>query len=583
MPPRRRYTQSPIVEKIQLQEAKGKEKKSSWNLIDVFGRTNATKESAGQKKSKLICNALVPFTKNRNIPLVTKSRSEHCSIDLMANKQNSFSTPDLTNIVDATQRAVDDVDDVDLDIMDIERSNSLNCSANHSFLTSRPSPPMNISSNILWSHNLSSTLVSTHDPSGINLVGANVNDYYLREDVSGYCRMAPIIRNKSPTEKSVNGLELSECKPKDSMSISHLIDNSGYCHMRPMIDQLSNKQTTNNRINVNQNDLLKNITFDRNYDVDDETISISDENFSLLSIDKTNSNRQCADENSSSGVSSDEGNVHTSISFSSFSIGMNHSMDDDEQNKIIEHDDTISLARTDSPGTPDRSLSNSFCSTKLDEKYPSYFPNDCLSTPTTNTPKRSSLYQRQNTKNNSTEAHIKRNNWKTVINKATPAKVQKQKYGKNSIENICTENSSQLMQQQKMKSIAMRKTVLCDVDANSRAEIIQLRSSTSSTSTSISSPLLRNIKSATLSSRVKTPSSSPCHCDKRSTIGKSISFVNVDTASALPSPCDGQNKCTEGAQSAGIMRFASLSRFKIDLSPWKAKFNNILQRPNVEI
>lgn len=601
---------------------------------ETLTSTTNSNDNLVQKRGKI--DIIAPYSRNRNISIIAKSRSENLNIDLLASKHNSFSTPDLTNIVDVSQHPNDNADDADLDIMDIERSNSLNCSANQ-FL-SRP-PTLNISSNILWSHNLSSTLSSNCDSSAINLVGANVNsNTLLREDLSGYCQMAPIIRNKSPplTEEMspakicpVSGLDTV-----DACSANRLIESaSGYCQMAPII-----KSTVSP---ASKADLIKNITFERKYDLEEDSFSLLE--FSLLSNDKHSSHRGSNEENSSSGVSSDEGIIYTTTT-SLNSTALNGS----QLNRMTENnesDDVESIACTESPNSPSK-LNNTlpFYTTKLDEKYPSYFPNtSCTSSPTFSSTSRQSansrdesmarkpLYERQKTKCNEPTAqstdsspstpHInyKKTIFESVI-KSTPAKVQKTKQRKGSThsivgvpiaavvpgdENRCSyhrkeknhknsENCKFKINQTNNKNPQHKpaietKNVLKNADGNAKSHSFDKNGKIQKQSSSSSPRRIYN-KCATLATRLKTPPTTPTEAkadafdfncsrngDCSTSISKSFSFDVVDGTNSSESH-------TANKDSIGILRFASLSRFrKFDFSPLKHRINNILQRPNIEI
>lgn len=582
LPPRRRFIQGAKATEEAPNEARSKR---SWNLIDVFGRGRTDPSpKAENSAARKICSALVPFAKSRNIALMPKSQSEHCSVDLLSTKHNSFSTPDLTNIVDAAHPAADDADDVDLDVMDIERSNSLNSSANQ-FLC-RP-PTLNISSNILWSYNLSSSMVSTQDQSKINLVGANVNvEQLLGEDISGYCRMAPIIKSHPPDAADCKELAESKAGVETSFHLSRLIDNSGYCRMRPVLEQGAA------RCPSDEATIASNVTFERKYELDDATFCLAD--FSLLSSDKHSSNSGVPDETSSSGVSSDEGNAHLSNSFSSLSISPNTLRE--ITSRTSQADDAISLACTNSPGTPDSVRSRHFCSTKIDEKYPSYFPNLTQSSPKPKpspadaaTPKKP-LYERQAAKTPTQPRHrrseppqhinYKQSNYKTVI-KSTPAKVQKSKQRKSSNENIYSERLSQQ---------STNKKVLAQVDGNARVDYEK----NTSTAKAASSPRRIYAKCATLAARLKTPPSTPSDApptafefkrgDSANKAGNRMSITKSYSLDVVDGAAETRPKRAEPIGSSnGIMRFATISRLrKIDFSPLKTKLNNILQRPNID-
>lgn len=613
--------------------------------MNVFGRSKMPTETVAysantndgllvQKFGKV--DSVPPYTKNRIISTMTKSRSENLNIDLLASKHNSFSTPDLTNIVDVSQQPNDDAD---LDIMDIERSNSLNCSANQ-FL-SRP-PTLNISSNILWSHNLSSTLSSNCDSSAINLVGANVNsNSILREDLSGYCQMAPIIRNKTPPsieQKSTPKIVSENGQDTvDACVANRLIETpSGYCHMAPIINQAA-KPTSNLALRA---DPCRNITFERKYEPEEDSFSLLE--FSLLSNDKHSSHRSSNEENSSSGVSSDEGVIYTTTSLNSTALNDSHLSCMAEN---IENDDVISMTCTESSTSPLNS-SLPFHTTKFDDKYPSYFPNtSCSSSPTFIKTNRKSVSihnepatkktfddrqrakpieatsQTSDSSPSPSTPHInyKKTNCKTVI-KSTPAKVQKTKQRKSSnvgtsIAAIVPGDENRCSYHRKEKNLKNSenckfkinptnndhpkpkpapiemKNVLTSADGNAKMYSFDKNVKTPKLPTS-SSPRRIYHKCATLATRLKTPPPTPndvplnsidfnCRrsggCSTLPSISKSFSSDVVDAANSI-------EPGTSNKDGISLLRFASLSRFrKIDFSPLKHKINNILQRPNVEI
>lgn len=332
----------------------------------MFGRTKTVEKLVQDENIKL-----------SNMP---KSRSENGQINLLASSKNSFSSPDLITIVEddskqSTASNRKEIDETDLEVMDIERSNSLNCSANQ-FLC-RP-PSLNISANILWSHNLSSTLSSTCDPSAINLIGANVNSFqsFLAQDLSGYCKMVPIIKrsteipitstaHKKPFERSSSTLNT------DSFKFEVFDISSDYCPMAPILNQNISEAE------AKAAELTKNITFERKFDISEDNQSAF--NFSLNSVDKSGSKRASSID-SSSGISSDEGHSQYARAFSpmvsdSIEVKPNCQL-------ATASDDAISLTYTESPpqsaNIQRTDTSFLFHSTKFDEKYPSYFPNDSI-------------------------------------------------------------------------------------------------------------------------------------------------------------------------------------------------------------
>lgn len=609
---------------IDSQKADGANKrKSSWNLKNVFSRTKAPAEKV---------NTALP-----------KARSENSKINLLACSKNSFSSPDLTNIVvdKCTQpftAKCNEIDETDLEIMDIERSNSLNCSANQ-FLC-RP-PSLNISANITASHNLSCTLSSKCDPSAINLVGANVNSSQsiLAPDLSGgYCTMAPIsvASQQKPLERISAKLNTSWAKldlPVTELAESH------YCPMRPILT-----------------DLTKNITFDRKFELTDDSLSLLDFSNRTSSIDG----------NSSSGVSSDEGATtcvsNSTVSDSVSAISENH--------VTATNDDAISLTYTESPQESEKTRSItenlfSFHQTKFDEKYPSYFPNESITIPCdSNAPsdvtkytvnnknikvlpkhrrkptsaddyhsfkKPSSEQDKTENDNNKSphEQHINitpRPSHITFTKPQTPFKVQKSKHRKNSIpensdnktelggDHQSATNENWCGQANIVKcSIAARdrnyktlppnlneKTILTHLDPNTKFESLRISKSGQRSpnqfeknANATASPRRIYNKFATLSQMKMSPATSEqmapnVLASKRSyykPLRKSLTF-NAHTTNPIGNGTEFQIPTSTASNStgSGLMRFASLTRLrKIDFSPLKMKINNILQRSNADL
>lgn len=305
------------------------------------------------------------------------NHSNQLHFDSLCNKLNSFSTPDLTNMAEAvtSNYNIIDIDDNDLEIMDIERSNSLNSAANQ-FLC-RP-PALNISSNILWSHNLSSNLSTIGDSSSVNLVGANVNtDQFLNDEQSGYCKMVSTSNSwkeesfnvsKPLSATNSNGFELST---NGCRVIEHL---SGYCEMAPIINQKDSFKKPQD-IQVKNKIIAQDIVVSskRASYHDDDNSSLLD--FSLISNGKHSSSRgSCHDENSSSGVSSDEGAIYVQNLRTAALDKVKSTLKLD-----IEHDDAISITCTESPTSPMAISATEFTQSKqkinFDDKYPSYYPN----------------------------------------------------------------------------------------------------------------------------------------------------------------------------------------------------------------
>lgn len=658
LPPRRRLISQTHSD---FENDVSKSRKSSWNLISVFGRSKCNIENTAttpplanidllaQQRRNSPIQSIAQFTKNKNISIVTKSRSEHQNLELLSKKQNSFSSPDLTNIADVSEQHQDDLDDVDLDIMDIERSNSLNSSGNQFLCRSLA---LNISSNILWSHNLSSTLSSSCDSSAINLVGANINtERFLREDLSGYCLMAPILKNNSTTNESMeiksekkNGVRMQQIK-----SIRLIDNSSGYCHMAPILKQDSCTKITHSipkstNFLVDKNEITKNITFERKYELEEDSFSLSD--FSLLSNEKHSSNRASLDETSSSGVSSDDGNIYATNSLRLNSGHTTNLLNQSPSTNITNKDNVSSLTNAESPNINSEILFP-FYSTKFDDKYPSYFPNASIGSPNQEiyknplkmSPKnaihsdtnkcltdaiystRKPLYERQKQKKSeltlsTKEKHInfKKSNYKNVI-KSPPVKVQKLKQRKSSIENIyvgspsnaitgsvkknqknsenCKFRQSHANYKNNIKQTFESKKVLTHIDPNTKPSKSQSHHNfdkNAKITSAASSPRRIYNKCATLATRLKTPpllSTDPASDSMASGgttkphISKSYSFAIVENPANQNVASTGK---TTDISAGGLMRFASLTRLKkIDFSPLKFKINNILQRTNAEM
>lgn len=395
LPPRRRILNH-VYTTIDMHavESPGKSRKSTWNLKNVFGRTKPTKTS--------------DVVKSRTSSTISNLCATDCQSNLLTKCKNSFSTPDLTNIAacsaslttKTTMTATPippnepnvktELDETDLDIMDIERSNSLNCSTSQ--FTCRP-PPLNISDNILWSHNLSLTLSSTVNSSAINLVGANVNgrDSILGGDISGYCKMAPILNTKNSHQLARTSTKnFDEPSPKPNQSL----DNSTiYCTMAPIMPK-TDVPIQPNQDHVEQN-VMKNVTFERQFDFDEDHPSTMD---CLMKSGEHSNDASLSDITSSSGVSSYDGasvtamrcvtpsDVTTTTTTTTPTPMITTAIEsrataDDQRDS----DDAISLTYTESPphsAQVSRFFNDSpfiYHSSKFDEKTPSYFPNEIVS------------------------------------------------------------------------------------------------------------------------------------------------------------------------------------------------------------
>lgn len=593
--PPRRYT--PINMPV---DNVGKNRKSSWNLKNVFGRTK-NDGSKSAKSSEVV--------KSQTTAGISKLCANECPSNLLVSGKNSFSTPDLTNIIEPAQAPTApapvskcETDETDLDVMDIERSNSLNCSTNQ--FQCRPAP-LNISDNILWSHNLSLTLSSNVDSSAINLVGANVNsrDSFLGRDISGYCRMAPIL-NKGETKQlmrtSTTYFEDQLPKP------NQLLDSSSiYCTMAPILPKIDvpvklNTETTDSNV-------LKNITFERTFDFDEERPSIFD--CSMKSIEHSN-HASLSDITTSSGISSYDGSAVALINSRSFT----------PIDTTI--DDAISLTYTETPPQSAQSFYSSsenpfiFNSSKFDEKLPSYFPNESTSpapettkyTVNVKAPKLPPKTRRKPTepvaipvnKEITEIIHIdpthfkapKKQIMKGVLKTPTSGKVHKLKQRRGSIpengahfelhptafkneNNNGSQRTYQSIEKYKSETLPHKfdtKKVLTHLDPNARYEPNRHYSFEKNPKGKPKSSPRRIYH--TLAGRLKTPPSTPTDiaADDR---------LNHSLDSAMKS-----NKAfhmANGSETSSNSLIRSWARFrKIDFSPLKTKINSIWQKSNSE-
>lgn len=579
----------------------------------MFGRT---KEISKNGKP-------IEVSKSQTTTSISKLCSNGYESNLLANCKNSFSSPDLTNIIEPNKATIPtkcDCEEIDLDVMDIERSNSLNCSSNQ--FACRPAP-LNISDNILWSHNLSLTLTSTANASAINLVGANVNgrDSFLGRDIFGYCKMAPIL-NKDDKSKLIRTSTTHFDDQLDGLDSS-----SVYCAMAPILPKfdLSTIPKIINGTPVSNN--LKNITFERTFDFDEERQSILD--CSIKSIDNSN-HASFSDITSSSGVSSYDGNA--AIMYGIRCITPTTTTSDSQEN-----DDAISLTYTESPPQSDGQSNHLrenpflFPSSKLDEKIPSYFPNVKCSTVQDTTkytvniknskeiPKNNNRHKQSEpvaipvNKESNQEAITNNNNFthlknakkqmcKGVLKTPSSGKVQKFKQRRGSItensghsehhpttiayknENWYFDNESHQTTYQMagnckndtLSASFESKQVLSHLDPNTEYQSNRHSNfEKNSKATKIkSSPSRIYTKCATLAIRLKTPPSTPTETMPDDRLNRSIDTVMRSNKNYhIPS----------GSDSSSNSLIRSWARFrKIDFSPLKTKINSIWPRPNNE-
>lgn len=571
----------------------------------MFGRSKETSKTGKP----------VEVTKSQTTASISKLCTNDYEPNSLANCKNSYSTPDLTNIVEPSKVATPvkcDCEEVDLDVMDIERSNSLNCSNNQ--FSCRPAP-LNISDNILWSHNLSVTLSSTANSSAINLVGANVNgrDSFLGRDVSGYCKMAPIL-NKGDRYKIVRTSTFEDQLNKSNEGLN---SSSVYCTMAPILPKHDLSAIPKLSFDPPVVNVIKNITFERTFDFDEEPLPSSLQECSFKSFENSN-NASLSDITTSSGVSSYDGNA---------ALMSTRCITPETPNKDRqEHDDAISLTYTESPPQtaqtgPINDNPFVFNSSKFDDKIPSYFPNETFS-PVQDTTKYTvnikntkqmtpknrrkpsapvaiPVNKESNTEIVNNLAHFKnakKQTCKGILRTPTPGKVQKFKRRgsvtentthfehhptaiayKNENEHWYHNNNNNKYPTRNCKYDTLpasfeSKKVLSHLDPNTKYESNRHASfeKNSKAAKIKSSPRRIYNKWATLATRLRTPPSTPTDTAPEDRLNCSIDTVMRSNKNYhIPVGSD--------SSSNGITR--SWVRFrKIDFSPLKTKINSIWQR-----
>lgn len=655
-----------------------KHKRSAWHIIDnVFGRSKKAGNGSGGGSG----GTLSRMRGQRSDELHISRSTTTTQIDIMCNKQNSYSTPDLTNIVETASSSynVIDTDSHDLEIMDIERSNSLNSAANQ-FLCRQPS--LNVSSTILWSHNLSSNLSTIADFSTVNLVGANVNaEHFLTdndddtETISTQlepCAIAAVHLEQSNMNETCDVTALNQTARRV------IEDVSGYCQMAPILmsgskskDSLrdstpftmgkqSNGQLTDDIITVS-----KRISYHDNGDGS----SLLD--YSLISNERNDSNRASThEENSSSGISCDEGIASAQSSHTSTFDSIPAALRLD-----IEPDDGISITCTESPSspmaisplefilsplapsTPPTPPSVQMRKNKFDEKYPSYFPNSnhmysgpidivkpaknqhlntnsCpnarkLSTNKMfikNTPSKKQLCSTikgvnssnsgggsSNHNNNSTKKATKQREHSIGNDENSPILTRTQKF-KLKKQNLMRSHSSvsstsatlhhtaidaQIGQHKlkaktksniEMKRIGRSISPLCDgrIEPVPRASTLPHNTTAKAMKQcdvgglrkAPSSPRYLYRKCASFAQRMTSSSPTPS-IDIVDSGNEDSSAMEKSSTESMIGQTTKANGNNQGNNSGGFRRFATLTRLrKLDFSPLKVKFNNILQRQN---
>lgn len=606
LPPRRK-TFSHECTPVSLQtETSAKTRKSTWNLKNVFGRRGIADAMKNAKQAEVV--------KSKTTAVISNICTNDCHSNLLANCKNSFSTPDLTNIIESNKIVPTssapiktEADEADFDVMDIERSNSLNCSTNQ--FAGRPTP-LNVSENILWSHNLSLTLSSSANSSAINLVGANINgpDSFLGRDSLGYCKMAPILdkndRFKLVRTSTTNFDESNSDQPNQLLESTSI-----YCTMAPILPKSEQAEPKINAT-LSESNALKNITFERTFDLDEDRPSLFD--CSLKSIGNSN-HASLSDITTSSGVSSDDGNAAAMMAMRCVTP-VNATSNDPNIN-----DDAISLTFTESPPQSAQSevMENPFIFhlSKFDKKTPSYFPNEKTATVQDTTkytvnvksPKFPSKSGRKQTepvaiptlKENAPQTAIvhfnqlknaKKQTCKGVLKTPISSKVQKSKQRRGSVTDNYTEQrafknenwyyesgrhqayqSTENYKYDTLPASFESKNVLAHLDPNTKYEPNRSASfQKNTTAMKIKSSPRRIYNKITL--RLKTPPSTPTELTPEDRLNSSL-----DTALAM----NPELHMSTSSENSRIGLIRSWTRFrKIDFSPLKTKINSIWQRPN---
>lgn len=214
-----------------------KKKKYLTVLENVFGRSKRS-ESLSEGKVSTAEELYSPI-KPTYVNVIPRHKNREQPIDI--DKRNSFSSPDLSKIVKLD--GLGDLDDLysissDLQVVDLSDSASVE---NFSFtfedsLKDTESNGLNVSENIQPNFNFSI------NSSSVNLVGANLNSgdgpaRIVYDDLSGYCVMAPIRKNRA---KSPND---SDKENEDTPAKTKSPDNVVYECMSRIVKRLEDSQT----------------------------------------------------------------------------------------------------------------------------------------------------------------------------------------------------------------------------------------------------------------------------------------------------------------------------------------------------
>lgn len=281
LPPRDPAKALPTNQKTRASKL-SRQRKASWNPLKR-GRRDERRRSIRLNKSTKSAKKPAPFV------------FEKTPTDLL-NDSKDFNIMDIR-----TSDLFNNLKSTDEPVRPLQKCNSAPLPTIETF---------NISSNILWSHNLSLSCISTANMSNVNLMGANVNgeqianDVYIEDDDNQPHQQSIINsctkgarRRLQFTIPSIdaNGYAVMrpiQCKPHDNKS-----DEPIYCEIIPSEEENASSKCTQ------MNEITKNINFERNFDT-------KLNNFPLLCADtETISISKNDDENTSSGFCSDDDDV----------------------------------------------------------------------------------------------------------------------------------------------------------------------------------------------------------------------------------------------------------------------------------
>lgn len=581
-----------------------KYQRSSWNIKNVFGR------------SKAAHSANCPPTAAGDI--AATPADDHSST--LASCRLALSTPDLTNMT-ATPTAskcperaadVDEVDGCDLDVMDIERSNSLNTSTSQF----NRAKPINVSANIQWSHNLSMTMSSSAcDSSAVNLVGANVNsiDSIAGLDISDYCRMKPI------RGKEAQPTDASHRVPGVAVSPNHfMLDNSSvYCTMAPVPVKTGAQQPT--KLTDKHAELTKNITFKRSFDLV-EGMPPLECSMSADAQSKTASNDHCnLSLSSDEGIASSTSTTPKTMSTDGSSIHSS-AMESGHESALESSSAEAASPNTTECQTPEDGPLRSKCDKKAVYVPAATIPSIESHTKYTVNEKHSKMVPKMRRKKSTgTMDGVEQRKWaaNTVAAPHTPARklghttkspCKSHLARRNSSDNIenhrssCASNCYGIYVRRDSRTLTPLQKHGHNPDNGSTAHSAAAAAAVKfdrhlprhnhtynlekhSKLNKLASPRRIYNKCATFATRLRSPPSSPSLVVTDPETDSEYGFSRASDYSlhnrSFDSSMSAVSKAESEYQSGAFVR--SFARFRrIDFSPLKTKINNILQRTNVE-